>query len=226
MAARVSKTDEAYEALRDKITFQALAPGELISEALLMEMTGFGRTPVREALQRLARDRMVEIHPNRGVFVAQTSIEAHFRLLELRRALEELTARLAVHRADTRQKALMLKLAERIDAFAGADIRAFENLLRGAHDSLAAAANNEYLQLAMAPLQGLSRRFWFANLSDRPAEDLRRACELHGPILRAVCHADEEAAVIASLQLNDYLIDFTYHTLIPTERTTATGRST
>jgi DNA-binding GntR family transcriptional regulator len=50
-----------------------------------MEATGLGRTPVREALQRLARDRVVQIHPNRGVFVPEITVESQLRLLEIRR---------------------------------------------------------------------------------------------------------------------------------------------
>lgn len=70
----------------------------------------------------------------------------------------------------------------------------------------------DYLQLSMAPLQGLSRRFWFANIND-PDVELRRASTLHRTTLLAVAAGDEEAAVTASLALNDYLTEFTYKTL-------------
>jgi DNA-binding GntR family transcriptional regulator len=209
---KANKSDQAYEALERMITFQELSPGAMLSESILMEMTGLGRTPVREALQRLARERMVEIHPQRGVFVAPTSVEAQLKLLELRRTMEELAVRLAAHRADTPQKEGMLQLADDLENVDGTDVRAFGKLLKRAHELIVTAADNDYLLVAMAPLQGLSRRFWFANLKDTQRE-LRIAGELHGAILRAICHGDENEAAGASLRLNDYLIDFTYRTL-------------
>lgn len=60
------KAAQAYHRIERMIVFQQVAPGALISEATLMEQTGLGRTPVREALQQLARNRMVEIYPNKG----------------------------------------------------------------------------------------------------------------------------------------------------------------
>lgn len=207
-----NKADQAYELLEEKITFQELAPGQLLSEAMLTELTGLGRTPVREALQRLARERMVEILPRRGVFVATISTEEHFRLLELRRAMEDLAVRLAVFRSETRQKESMVELSGRLDAFEGDDVRAFAMLLKSVHGLVTAAAHNDYLQLAMAPLQALSRRFWFAHLPDVTTH-LAQAARLHSTILQAVAHGDESVAVAASHHLNDYLIDVTYQAL-------------
>ncbi|WP_019549479.1 GntR family transcriptional regulator [Streptomyces sulphureus] len=212
MQREPNKADQAYDMLEDMITFQELAPGQLLSEAMLMELTGLGRTPVREALQRLSRERMVEILPRRGVFVATTTIEEHFRLLELRRSLEDLAVRLATFRAETRQKESMLELSSALDEFEGDDARAFGTLLKQAHELVSTAAHNDYLQLAMAPLQALSRRFWFAHLPDT-AQHLAQAARLHGAILRGVAHGDEKDAVSASRRLNDYLIDVTYRAL-------------
>jgi DNA-binding GntR family transcriptional regulator len=89
---------------------------------------------------------------------------------------------------------------------------AFGGQLKQVHKIIVEAAQNEYLQLSMAPLQGLSRRFWFANIND-PDVELRRASALHRTTLLAVAAGDEEAAVTASLALNDYLTEFTYKTL-------------
>jgi DNA-binding GntR family transcriptional regulator len=69
----------------------------------------------------------------------------------------------------------------------------------------------------MAPLQSLSRRFWFGNLSS-PADDLDRAAHLHHAILTAIAAGDADAAHAASLALSDYLFSFTYDTLPRAER--------
>lgn len=209
---KTNKADQAYDALQSMITFQELPPGSMLSEAALMELTGFGRTPVREALQRLARERMVEIHPNRGVFVAGTSVEAQLKLLELRRTVEELAVRLATHRANAEQKEAMVRLADRLDNLPDADLKAFDRTLKEIHELIATAADNGYLLVAMTPLQGLSRRFWFAHMQN-PGEELATAASLHSAILHAICHGDEEKAASASLRLNDYLVEFSYRTI-------------
>lgn len=214
MQSNGTKSDQAYDAIEAMITFQELAPGRMLSESILMDLTGFGRTPVREALQRLARQRMVDIHPSRGVFVAPISVEAQLKLLELRRTLENLAVRLATHRASTDQKEAMLLLVDDLELVDKSDVREFEVLLKQDHEIIAASTGNDYLRAALAPLQGLSRRFWFAHL-EHPETELAQATQLHTDILRAVCHGDENEAGEAAQRLNDYLIEFTYQTLHP-----------
>lgn len=211
----LSKTEQAYEKLEAMITFQELTPGTMQSEATLMAMTGMGRAPVREALQRLAAERMVDIHPRRGIFIPLISVEVQLKLLELRRAVEELAVRLATHRAGMHEKDAMLKLADELAEVTGEeDLQQFGALLKKVHRTIVQASRNEYFPLTMAPLQGLSRRFWFANMRDRKTE-LRRGASLHATTLLAVCHGDENAAAAGSLALNDYLTEFAYRSLRP-----------
>jgi DNA-binding GntR family transcriptional regulator len=209
----INKADQAYDKLERMITFQELEPGSMVSEGTLMELTGLGRSPVRDALQRLAWERMVEIHPRRGVIIPPISVEVQLKLLELRRSVEELAVRMASHRATQGQREAMLQLADELEGVGDTDdLRAYGQLLKRIHQLIVSAAQNEYLQLAMAPLQGLSRRFWFANLKDRAAE-LRAASQLHAATLRAIGGGNEQAAAAASLALNDYLSEFAYRTL-------------
>lgn len=193
------------------IVLGEIAPGSLVSEKQLMELTGLGRTPVREAVQRLSRERLLEIHPNRGVLVPPTSVEAQLKLLELRRILEPFAVRVAASRATDSQRQAARELAE--DVVSGdKTVTDFSNFLRKAHALVVAATHNEYIEVAMAPLQGLSRRFWFGHLSD-PVEELRRAAQLHHDILAAIAAGNAEAANGASLALSDYLFEFAYATL-------------
>jgi DNA-binding GntR family transcriptional regulator len=104
------------------------------------------------------------------------------------------------------------RLARALESFAGDDYRAFGPLLRRSHGLIAAGADNPYLPVAMAPLQGLSRRFWFANLRD-VAADLRDGADRHVDILRAIHAQDPDRAARASLALNDYLVEFAHRTL-------------
>lgn len=203
--------DDAFEKIEQMIVLQQIPPGSLISEKQLTEATGIGRTPVREALQRLARDRMVEIHPQRGVLVPPSSIEAQLKLLELRRNLEPFAVRLAAERATQGEQARAEELRTRASS-GDIPLDDFPEFLRNTHDLIVAAAHNEFLAVAMAPLQGLSRRFWFSHLSD-PVADVAEASTLHAAVLGAIAGGDADRAAEASLALNDYLVTFAYSTL-------------
>src|SRR5258707_256719 len=80
-------TDQAYRELEEEIITLRIPPGAVVSEALLSKRFGVGRTPVREALQRLAREGLVVIMPRRGVVVSEIDVSAQLRLLEARRLL-------------------------------------------------------------------------------------------------------------------------------------------
>ena len=69
-----SLTDRAYAALEEMIVTLQLAPGTAISESDLSGHLGIGRTPIREALQRLAREKLVSIFPRRGIFVSPIDV--------------------------------------------------------------------------------------------------------------------------------------------------------
>ena len=80
------------------VTLQ-LAPGSVVSEAELTARLGLGRTPVREAVQRLAQERLVDVFPRRGIQVTTVDALALGDLGEVRLQLESLAARLAAERA-------------------------------------------------------------------------------------------------------------------------------
>ena len=204
--------ERAFNVLEDLIVFQDLRPGSMLSEAALMERTGLGRTPIREALQRLALEHMVEIHPYRGSFVVPISAEAQLKSLEVRRPVEELAVGLAAERATPEQRESMRAVIAALDAFRSDDPREFGPLLSQAHHLVAMAAHNEFLSSVMASLHGPSRRFWFASMKDK-ARELGVAAQLHSEILTSVLNGESENAQAASLRLNRYLVDFTYATL-------------
>ncbi|MFN3004408.1 GntR family transcriptional regulator [Mycolicibacterium wolinskyi] len=206
-----NKSDQAFIEIERMIVLGDIAPGSLVSEKQLMELTGLGRTPVREALQRLSRERLVEIHPNRGVLVPATSIEVQLKLLELRRTLEPFAVRLAASRATDDQRRTARELADDVIG-GGKSVGEFSVFLRSAHALVVAATHNEFVDAAMAPLQGLSRRFWFGHLGN-VADDLGRAARLHHDILAAIADGDADTAHAASIALNDYLFEFAYATL-------------
>lgn len=209
----MGKAAQAYQDIERMVVFGELAPGSLVSESFLMEKTGLGRTPVREALQRLSRNRMVEIHPNKGVLIPSTSVEAQLRMLELRRVLEALAVRLACERSDQADRDGMSAMVERLER-GGFDLKGYAETVRGTHDLIVVGAHNAYLADAMAPLQGLSRRFWFTHVTEVDTE-IKAGADLHAAMLKAILERNADAAEVAALELNDYLVDFSYATLGP-----------
>ena len=205
------KAAQAYQEIERMIVFQEIAPGSLASESLLTERTGLGRTPVREALQQLARNRMVEIHPNKGVLIPPTSVEAQLRLLELRRVLEALAVRLACKRATAQDHAGMTDMVNTLRS-RSFSLKEYAETIKGTHELIVAGAHNEYLADAMAPLQGLSRRFWFTHVINEETE-IKTGSTLHTAILQDILKRDADAAENASHDLNDYLVEFSYSSL-------------
>lgn len=207
-----TKAQLAHRELERMIVTQEITPGQLISEADLMTLTGYGRTPVREALQRLARERMVEIHPNKGVMIPATSVESQLRLLEVRRPLEAMAARLACTRATTNQRHDIDTIRTQMDD-TPLSAATYLELLQRAQHTLVHAARNDYLTTAIAPLHGLSRRFWYSHLTDT-SQDIAIGSHLYSTIFQAILHRDEDTAEKTALHLNDYLVHFTYASLM------------
>ena len=118
--AERSLTDRAYVALEEMLCTLRIEPGEVLSEGALSETLGIGRTPVREALQRLAREGLVTVLPRRGVLVSEFNVKKQLRMLEVRRELERLMARSAASRATdeerTRFEAIAREMHESADA--------------------------------------------------------------------------------------------------------------
>jgi DNA-binding GntR family transcriptional regulator len=213
-AADATLTERAYRALEEAIVTLDLAPGEVVSEAQLAARIALGRTPVREALQRLARERLVRILPRRGIVVAAVDVREQLRLLEVRREIERLCARAAARRADAAQRDRFRRIAEAMDrAAASDDETAFLRQDRALNLLVLEAARNEFAAAAMALMHGLSRRFWFIHW--RRSADLPEAAAVHAALARAIADGAPEGAAAASDRLLDYIEAFTRATVGP-----------
>jgi DNA-binding GntR family transcriptional regulator len=207
-----SLTDRAYGELEELIVTLRLAPGSAVSEAELSQRLGIGRTPIREALQRLARERLVSILPRRGIIVSEINVKAQLRLLEVRREVERLVARSAARRATPDERARFAQIAKEFGKSArGNDEVAFIRVDREFNDLSVAAARNEFAAGAMGLMHALSRRFWF--LHYRQAADMPQTAKLHADIARAIAAADEDAASKAIDRLIDSIEAFTRATV-------------
>jgi DNA-binding GntR family transcriptional regulator len=193
------------------VTLQ-LPPGSAVSEGMLSRQLGIGRTPIREALQRLARESLVVILPRRGVMVSEINVRTQLRLLEVRREVERLVARSAARRATPQEREAMSDLARHFLATVKSnDDRSFMRADREFNELLLAAAKNEFAAGAMRLMQSLSRRFWYQHYKE--AADLPETARLHADIARAIAKGDEDAAAGATDRLLDKIRSFTRATV-------------
>jgi DNA-binding GntR family transcriptional regulator len=214
LAPAPSLTDRAYAEIEELIVTLQLAPGTPVSEAELTARLGIGRTPIREALQRLARERLVEIYPRRGIFVTDINVASQLRLLETRRELERLIARSAARRATDGERARFRILAGAFEAAAKAnDDLHFMRIDRDFNGLCSTAAHNEFAAGAMSLLHSLSRRFWY--LHYKQAADMPLTAKLHADIARAIAAGDADRAAKASDRLLDTIEKFTRNTVNP-----------
>ena len=205
-------TERAYRRLEELIVTLQLRPGAVLSEAALAARLGIGRTPVREALQRLASEGMVTILPRRGILVSEIDLGRHLRLLEVRRELERLNARNAARRSTREDRAAFAELAGALEqaAAAGDDI-SFMRLDGQFNAMVLEAGRNEFAAKAIRHMQGLSRRFWYQHY--QTVLDLPRCARLHKDVAAAIAAGDEAAAAAASDRLIDYIEEFARSTL-------------
>jgi DNA-binding GntR family transcriptional regulator len=183
-----SLADKAYHEIRGLIVSLELAPGAVIDERELIGRLEIGRTPVREALRRLAQERLVEVYPRRGMFVTGVDVRELARLSEVRAVLEPEAARLAAGRVTDADRAELALLLSELDAGAGELIDLDERI----HRAVYRAAHNDLLEATLEQYYVLALRIWSIAL-DR-ARELEEAVEAHRALLEAIHDGDGERA--------------------------------
>jgi DNA-binding GntR family transcriptional regulator len=199
-----SLSERAYRRLEEMIVTLQLAPGSVVSETALSKRLGIGRTPIREALQQLARERLVVVLPRRGIMVSEVNVRTQLRLLEARRELERLIARRAARRASAAERGRFSEIAASMeDAARKNDDIAFLRLDHEFNGLTLKASRNEFAAGAMTLMQGLSRRFWY--IHHKEVADLPITARLHAEIALAIAAGDEGRAGQASDKLIEYV---------------------
>jgi DNA-binding GntR family transcriptional regulator len=187
-----SLADKAYHEIRGLIVSLELAPGALIDERELIERLEIGRTPVREALRRLAHERLVEVYPRRGMFVTGVDVRELARLSEVRELLEPEAARLAAERATDTDREQLSRLLTELDAGLDAGGSELMDLDERIHRAVYRAAHNDLLEATLEQYYVLALRIWSMAL-DR-AHELEEAVEAHRALLEAIQAGDGERA--------------------------------
>jgi DNA-binding GntR family transcriptional regulator len=207
LGPKSSLSDQAFSALEEMIVTLKLPPGSLWSEAMLSASLGIGRTPVREAVQRLAEYHLVIVIKRHGIRIADINEQEQLLVLETRRELERLIATRAARRASADDKKTMAAMAQALlKAGKAGDVVEMLRQYFVAKSFTARCSGNHFTAQAIAPLYTLSRRFYF--MHHKELNDLLDVARLHAELLRAIATGDEEAAAAACERQIDYAAGF------------------
>ena len=204
-----SLVERIYQTLEDRIVSLELPPGAMLSEVTIAREFGVSRTPVGEALQRLAREGMVIVLPRRGIVVTDISLTGQMQVLEFRRDIANFIGRLGARRADASEREALRKVAQTfMEAAVSQDGPRMNKADKEFHDLFATCAHNNYAATAIGPLDSLARRFFYAH-----SLDIGRSAQLHADIAVAIADGDPVEAERATNALADYLDELTRGTL-------------
>lgn len=203
METEATATTRAYRTLENLIVTLELAPGSVTTEGQLVERLGLGRTPVREAIQRLAWEGLIDVRPRAGLAIAPLNPSDWLRVIDARRGAEIVLARSAARFITSEAAARFHDAARDMQkAVVSGNVLAFLQADKAWDEALAMAADNDFAARLAAPLQTHSRRFWFRFQSD---SGLAQAAEHHLKVIRAIGEGDETAAGEMAGRLMDML---------------------
>jgi DNA-binding GntR family transcriptional regulator len=187
-----SLADQAYYALRELIVSLELRPGSAITEPELTARLAIGRTPVREALRRLALERLVEVYPRRGMFVTTVDVRDLTRLCEVRAVLEPAAARLAAERATRLDLEEINGLLEELADPRRREDRALIELDERIHRAIYRCSHNQLLEETLEWYYTHALRIWMLALDRTP--DLQGAVLEHHALLEAIARGNGDRA--------------------------------
>jgi len=198
------QSDVARRQIRDLIVTLDLAPGSVISEADLMRRLQLGRTPVREALRALAQERLVDVYPRRGMFVAGVDVRDLGALSEVREMVEPAAARLAAQRITEADRRELGSLLDELDALTaqprGRELIGLDQRL---HRFVYRTARNPFLEDVLDEHYTHALRIWFLALER--LDHLDDAVREHRAILEAIRDGDAERAAAT---MTDHITGF------------------
>jgi len=185
-------SEKAYQEIRRRLLAGDFEPGARLSEQDLSDECEVSRTPVREALRRLALEYFVSIKPNRGAFVIDWSREDIADMFEMRATLEGFAARKAAERVSDSQIADLkenIRETERVLGEKKADVMDdFLRLNREFHDGVFQASGSRRLTEIISRF--VEQAVVVRTASQYTIEDLKRSNQYHAELVEAISHRD------------------------------------
>lgn len=205
---KMRAADLAYDAIESMIVTLQLKPGAPIVESELIEITGLGRTPLREALMRMSSNGLILQLPRRGLIVRDIEAAEHITLIETRRAIEKLIAISAARRATPQQRLDIIVCGEKmVEAANAGELNAFMAADLALDHVMHEACRNPSAVSAVIPLIIKCRRFWYAFQHEG---DMHEAARCHMLLANGIAQGKEEEAGKGADNLMDYLEAYTH----------------
>lgn len=184
---------QVYEYLRDKIINGYIAPGQRLLEQKIAKETGISRSPIREAIRRLASSGLVTVNPHGGVSVYRATFEDFKHLYECRVSLEPTAARLSAIRMNEIQRAQMNTLMYDMNRAAEKrDIEQLKVLSSRFHGMILEGSGNPHLIMMMKQLYDMT--LFYRNAVLNIPRRIEEGDEEHQAIWEAIRKRDEESA--------------------------------
>ena len=201
-----SLSEIAYDRIEDLVVHRVLAPGASITTRDIQEAVKVGRTPVHQAVRRLAAETLIQIRPRDGLMISPISLERDRRLLQLRRDMDRFVIRSASRNATGNIRSQLLHLNHQMKARrAEMTLAEFNTYDRQLDRALMDATGEPFLDRTLRPLHTVFRRIGGLYLSQIVGPDgLLETIDHHLDLLQAVLHAGVEDALRASDRLIDY----------------------
>jgi DNA-binding GntR family transcriptional regulator len=192
-APRELLADRAYAELRDRLVTLRIPPGAPIDEDQLGEELEMGRTPVREAIKRLALENLVTVFPRRGTFASEINITDLAHISDVRAQLEGHAAYRAAQRLNDTQRVELEQLLEELSHSQGSDdVEALMSLDARVHRFIYRSAGNPYMEETLGRYFNLSLRIWHLVI-DRLPHLFARVHE-HDDVLHAIAAGEADRA--------------------------------
>ena len=204
--AKRRETDQAFDAIEVLLATLQLEPGSPVVEIDLVQRTGLGRTPVREALLRMVASGLILQQPRRGLLVSPIDLAEYLDVIQTRRVLEILIAACSARRANASQRQGIVSCAERM--VKAAEAGDLDEYMRADHaldlvNHL--ASENRSAVNCVVPLVVQCRRFWYAYQHEG---EMEKSALAHLQLAEGIASSDEAAAVRGACALLDYLESF------------------
>lgn len=196
----------AYEAIEERLVKCELRPGRFLAMQEIQQLVKFGRTPVHQAVNRLAADTLITVHPRRGLQVAPIDLARERVLLRLRRDVERFVIRLAAEQSSSSHRNQMLHMKRHLrEHREQITIETFNAIDRRIDRLFLAAASEPFVENTLRPLHTIFRRIgWLYHTQVPAGASLLKTIDVHLALLDAVANRHVDAAIAAS----DELIDF------------------
>jgi DNA-binding GntR family transcriptional regulator len=193
MISRVSVTDQIYAALRQNIVQGFYAPGQRVVEAQVAKLFAVSRAPVREAVNRLLQEGLLEARTHHGPSVVHLTPAAMRDLYELRAAIESLAIRKIAIRAGTVNVAPLRDCVAKMETYASqGDLAGVVEAEMHFHQQLRELSGNSYVISMGHHLDGIVQTALTED--NKSYSSLHEVAEEHRPVIDAILQGDPEAA--------------------------------